>query len=129
MRESAREKINRVLRAAPDGLTCVQAWDALTARGDDIDLPNLRHQLSNGVVRGLYLSTNTRPAVYRINPRGHRGPPSERDLPLRVRLEHLQADISDIRYQAAEQRVPMDVSLGLDSLQRSAGRLLRDLGG
>lgn len=120
------DRIRTALKAAPQGLTLAQTWEAIAAAGTPIEIGSVRQLLSNGVVRGLFTSTNKRPAVYRLMPSA--AALDESAMPLHVRIEALLGDINGIRRQAGGANAPEDIRMGLDSLQRTASRVLRELG-
>lgn len=136
-------QIREVLDTADGWLSANQVADALAANGNVVDIAKVRQRLAEATQDGEFIRDGkVREYVYRINrayqPR-YRVPkrkpeparPFDADpvMPLRIRMEALLGEVISIREQAAEQRASMDVCLGLDSLQRGAGRVLRELGG
>lgn len=135
--------IRDVLQIADGWLSANQVAEALAAKGNVIDICKVRQRLAEGTQDGEFIRDGkVREYVYRLNrayqPRyrvpARKAEPrrpfaDEADMPLRIRMEALLGEIASIREQAAEQRAPMDVCLGIESVQRGASRVLRELGG
>lgn len=135
-------QVRNVLALADGWLSANQVHEALAARGIVTDVSRVRARLSQATTDGEFVRQGKAGEyVYRLNrayaprysvpkrkPEPARPFADEAGLPLRMRVEALLGDINALRHDAALQRASIDVCMGLDSLQRGASRVLRELG-